>query len=65
MVTEIAWLVRVLGDLGISNTDLVPMFCGSQEDLCISKNSVFHEHTKYIKIDCHYVHKCFSSSLVS
>lgn len=65
VTAEVSWLVRLLGDLGLHVDSPVPVHCDSQAALHIAKNPVFHECTKYIEIDCHYVRECLNSGLIS
>nr|XP_009795238.1 PREDICTED: cytochrome b561 and DOMON domain-containing protein At5g35735-like [Nicotiana sylvestris] len=65
VVTEVFWLTRLLGDLGLPISALVSIFCNSQAALHIDKNPMFHERIKHIEVDCHYVRDGLHSGLIS
>jgi hypothetical protein len=50
---EIVWLRWLLADMGICFSHPTLMYCDNQSSIQIAHNSVFHERTKYIEIDCH------------
>jgi hypothetical protein len=50
---EIVWLHWLLANMGISFSHPTPMYCDNQSSIQIAHNSVFHERTKHIEIDCH------------
>jgi len=52
---EIIWLPALLKDFGLPNLALVTLYCDNQVALHISANPVFHEKTKHIEVDCHYI----------
>ncbi|KAI5397382.1 hypothetical protein KIW84_063264 [Lathyrus oleraceus] len=56
ITTRIVWLRRLLFDMDVILSKPTPMDCDNKSVTQIAYNSVFHEHTKYIEIDCHFTH---------
>uniref|UniRef100_A0A2N9IAW0 Reverse transcriptase Ty1/copia-type domain-containing protein n=1 Tax=Fagus sylvatica TaxID=28930 RepID=A0A2N9IAW0_FAGSY len=52
---ELLWLRWLLQDLGIDCSTAVSIHCDNRSDIQIAHNDVFHERTKHIEIDCHFV----------
>lgn len=55
LTTELMWLKALLKDFGIDTPNPIPMHCDNQAAIHIASNSVFHERTKQIEVDCHKV----------
>jgi hypothetical protein len=54
-VSELIWIKQVLADLNIKVEEPMKMFCDNQSARHIATNPVFHERTKHIEVDCHFV----------
>jgi Reverse transcriptase (RNA-dependent DNA polymerase) len=53
--SELIWVRQVLADLNITNHEPIKIFCDNQAVRHIASNPVFHERTKQIEVDCHFV----------
>ncbi|KAI5390563.1 hypothetical protein KIW84_075751 [Lathyrus oleraceus] len=61
---ELKWLKQLLGDLGVSHSKGMRLYCDSQPTLHIAQNLVFHERTKHIEADCHFVHDTVMAGII-
>ena len=52
---ELLWLQWLLKDLGMSTSSATPLYCDNQSAIHIAHNDVFHDRTKHIEIDCHFI----------
>lgn len=64
-MAKISWLARLLGKFGLTTVCPISVFCDSQAALHIAKNLAFHERTKHIKVDCHFVREQLTMGLIS
>lgn len=62
---EVKWLRQFLSDLQVPQPTSVPLSCASQGEMHITANPVFHEHTKHIEVDCHFVHDEYMENRIS
>ena len=62
---EIVWLYWLLAYMGVFLSHPTPMYCDNKSAIHITYNSVFHERTKYIEIDCHLTHHHFKHDTIT
>ena len=53
---ELLWLRWLLKNLGVSTSSATLLYCDNQSAIHIAHNNVFHERTKDIEINCHFIH---------
>ena len=55
VTSEIVCLVALLDSFGYTHKGLASLYCDSKTALYIATNPMFHERTKHIEIDCHFI----------
>ena len=65
LVAELSWLSRLLHEFTLTSIIPIPIHCDNQAAIYIAKNPVFHERTKHIEHDCHFVREKLMAGLIS
>lgn len=60
---EIVWLKSLLKDMGVLLIDVAKMYCDNKNAIYIASNHTFHEKTKHIEMDCHYVREVLQKNI--
>lgn len=55
LTQELIWLKKVLHTLGVVHKQPMVICCDSKSAIYIATNPVFHERTKHVELDCHFV----------
>ena len=54
-IAELIWLRWLLQDLGVDCSTTTKFHCDNQSAIQIAHNDFFHERTKHIEINCHFI----------
>ncbi|GKV24575.1 hypothetical protein SLEP1_g34168 [Rubroshorea leprosula] len=63
-VSELLWLKGLLKTLGVDTFQPMQLHCDNQAAIHIATNPVFHERTKHIKLDCHFIRHWIQVGLI-
>ena len=58
---ELIWLKQLLQELRFGEDGQMTLVCDNQAALHIASNLVFHERTKHIEMDCHFIREKIAS----
>ncbi|XP_015163281.1 uncharacterized mitochondrial protein AtMg00810-like [Solanum tuberosum] len=53
--SEVVWLRGLLAEIGFPQSHPTPLHADNTSVIQIATNPVFHERTKHIEVDCHYI----------
>ena len=62
---EVIWLGQLLIDFGVSVTTPTPLYDDNQSAIKIAGNPVFHERTKHLEIELHFVRHHYLAGTLS
>lgn len=61
---EMIWLSRLLDDFMVPFTPPAYLYCDNTAALHIANNSVFHERTKHVELDCYKTREAIESGFL-
>nr|XP_025883812.1 uncharacterized protein LOC112940244 [Solanum lycopersicum] len=61
---ELTWLTGPFKELGVHIQQPIDLKCDSKAAIQIAANPIFHERTKHIDIDCHFVRERVSQGII-
>jgi len=62
---EILWIHHLLVEIGLNPLSPAKLWCDNQAALHIASNPVYHERTKHIEVDCHFVREKIQENMIS
>ncbi|KAJ3702442.1 hypothetical protein LUZ61_006147 [Rhynchospora tenuis] len=62
---ELIWIKHLLSDMKLPHNEPMKMYCDNQVARHIASNPVFHERTKHIEVDCHFIREKVQNAYTS
>lgn len=64
LTAEVVWVSNLFKELGFHVSKPTTIHCDSKVVIQIAANPVFHERTKHIEIDCHFIRERIQEGLI-
>ena len=64
VTSEIVWLLSLLDTFGVHHKQPAAPYCDSKATLYIAANPVYHERTKHIEVDCHFIREKIQDGVI-
>ena len=64
VTSEIIWSIALLQTFGYTQKHPISLYCDSKVALYIAANPMFHERTKHIKSDCHFIREKIEDRII-
>ncbi|GJY56354.1 hypothetical protein Tco_0455469, partial [Tanacetum coccineum] len=64
VTSEVIWILKTLEDLHCENILPISLYCDSNSAIKIAANPMFHERTKHLEIDLHFVREKILNGVV-
>ena len=61
---EVVWLVALFKTFGVHHTQATYLYCDSKAALYIAANPVYHERTKHVEVDCHFIREKIQAAII-
>ncbi|XP_019237369.1 PREDICTED: uncharacterized protein LOC109217568 [Nicotiana attenuata] len=61
---EIMWIHHLLTDTRLKHPTPSKLWCDNQDALHIASNPIYHERTKHIEVDCHFIREKIQENLI-
>ena len=63
--SKIIWLSDLLSDIGFPAEGVTPLYADNTSTIRITENPIFHDRTKHIEVDCHFIRDEFKRDIIS
>jgi len=63
--SEIVWLRGLLAEIGFPQSNPTPLHADNTSAIQIATNPVYHERTKHIEVDCHYIREVVDKRVIT
>ena len=64
ITSEVVWLIALLKTFGLEYNHAASLYCDSKTAIYIAANLVFHNRTKHIEIDCHFIKEKIQAGVI-